>query len=108
GGCAFVLAMRQLALDLSRAERIAPPAAVEGRCGAFAVYAPPGAAAVPYTRRSAAAVSAECPVEIIVGNQRYLMALRSLDDVIYYVGHLMRPDPHARNLRGNGRYARLG
>jgi|GEM_PF-1776489 len=109
GGCAFVLAMRRLAVDLSRSERIAPPAPVEGRCGAFAVYAPPGAAAVPYTRRSAAAVSAECPVEIIVGNQRYLMALRSLDDVIYYVGHLMRPDPNAaRNVRGDERYARLG
>lgn len=112
GGCAFVLAMRQLALDLSRAERIAPPAPVDGRCAAFAVYAAPGLAAAPYTRRPApaASVDPECPVEIVVGNQRYLMALRSLDDVIYYVGHLMRPDPNAprATMRGNERFARLG
>src|SRR5690606_2652675 len=98
GGCAFVLAMRQLALELSRSERIAAPTPAEGRCGPFAVYVAPNSAAAQQPRAAAPARQDDpsCPVEIIVGDQRYLMALRSLDDVIYYVGHLMRPDPNAR------------
>ncbi|MBC7768050.1 MAG: hypothetical protein H7124_04635 [Phycisphaerales bacterium] len=109
GGCAFVLAMRQLALDLSRAERIAAPVAADGRCGPFAVYVAPGSAATQQARRPATQSDPTCPVEIVVGDQRYLMALRSLDDVIYYIGHLMRRDPNASAAAPDEeRRARLG
>jgi len=110
GGCGFVLAMRQLAIELSRAERIAAPPPAEGRCAPFAVYVAPGSAAAQTPRRVAPAVEADptCPVEIVVGDTRYLMALRSLDDIIYYVGHLMRADPNAPDSPDGARYARLG
>lgn len=109
-GCAFVLAMRQLAADVARSERIAAPAAVEGRCAPFAIYVPQGAGApLQASRSTPAQTDTTCPAEVIVNGQRYLMALRSLDDVVYYVGHLMRADPHAaQRARGGERVARLG
>ena len=110
GGCAFVLAMRQLAADLSRSERIAAPPAADGRCAPFAVYVAQGAgAANPSARPTPTQTDANCPVEIVVNGQRYLMALRSLDDVVYYVGHLVRRDPNAAQPAPEGvRAARLG
>lgn len=108
GGCAFVLAMRELAIALSRSERIAAPAPEAGRCGPFAVYVAPGSASqTPRRAAPPAETDPTCPVEILVGETRYLMALRSLDDMIYYVGHLMRRDPNAASPDG-ARYARLG
>lgn len=111
-GCAFVLSMRQLALDLSRAERIAPPATVNGACGPFAVYVAPNSTAAQQAQRRAAPqreTDASCPVEIVVGGTRYLMALRSLDDIVYYVGQLMRRDPNALAPAPEGEMrARLG
>jgi hypothetical protein len=98
GGCAFVIAMRQLAVDLTRAERIAPPARAAGECALFAAYitadgdAAAQRRAIAATRGGATTDAATCPIEIAVGGQRYVMALRSLDDVIYYVGHLVRRD----------------
>ncbi len=108
GGCAFVLAMRDLALELGRSERVAAPAPEAGRCGAFAVYVAPGSATQTARRAATAEVDPTCPVEIVVGGTRYLMALRSLDDIIYYVGHLMRTDPNAPDSPDGARYARLG
>jgi len=109
GGCAFVIAMRQLAVDISRAERIAPPPIEAGACGPFAVYVAPNTAVAPRGRRSTTDVDPTCPVEMVIGGQRYLMVLRSLDDVVYYVGHLMRRDPNAANPAPAGEMrARLG
>lgn len=108
GGCAFVLAMREFALELGRSERIAAPAPEAGRCGAFAVYVAPGSATPSARRAASTEIDPTCPVEIVVGGTRYLMALRSLDDIIYYVGHLMRPDPNASASPDGARYARLG
>jgi hypothetical protein len=111
-GCAFVLAMRQLALDLSRSERIAAPAPPQGACGAFAVYVTPGSAAAQRARAGRQAQQqqqANCPVEIVVGDRRYIMALRSLDDIVYYVGQLVRRDPNATRPAPAGEMrARLG
>ncbi len=110
GGCGFVRAMRQLAIDLSRAERIPAPAPADGRCGPFAMYVAPGTVTPQTPRRPAPAAEVDptCPVEIVVGDTRYLMALRSLDDIIYYVGSLMRRDPNAPASPDGARYARLG
>ena len=111
GGCAFVQAMRQLALDLSNAERVAAPAARAGQCAPFAVYVAPGSDAARRpraTRPAPAPADVSCPVEIVVGDQRYLMALRSLDDIVYYVGHLMRPDASAPPAPAGELRARLG
>ncbi|MGH6950723.1 MAG: hypothetical protein ACREH4_07610 [Vitreimonas sp.] len=109
-GCDFVLAMRELAGGLSRYERLPTPPVAPGECGPIAVYALPGSAtarrASPATPASA---DARCPVEIVVGEQRYLMALRSLDDAVYYVGQLMRRDAQAREPAPEGEMrARLG
>ena len=110
GGCDFVLAMRELAASLSRYERVPGPPLAAGECGPIAVYAPPGSSAAQRTNRQApSAADARCPVEIVVGDQRYLMALRSLDDAVYYVGQLMRRDPQARQQAPEGEMrARLG
>ncbi len=109
-GCEFVLAMRGLASELSRYERVAAPPIDAGACGPFAVYARPGSTQRPLANRPPPAqADPRCPVEIVVGDQRYLMALRSLDDAVYYVGQLMRTDPQAQQRAPEGeRRARLG
>lgn len=110
GGCAFVLAMRELARDLSRSERIAPPPPREGECRTFAAYIAPGAQTPPSQPRRAVGAQDDpsCPVEIVVAGRRYLLALRSLDDVIYHVGALMRSDPNAAHPPAGEQRARLG
>ncbi len=109
-GCDFVTAMRELAGSLSRYERVPNPPLAAGECGPIGVYALPGSPAGQRTNRQAPnAADARCPVEIVVGDQRYLMALRSLDDAVYYVGQLMRRDAQAQHRAPEGEMrARLG
>jgi hypothetical protein len=102
--------MRELAGGLSRYQRLPTPPVAAGECGPIAIYAMTGSAPAPRLARApAGSADALCPVEIVVGDQRYLMALRSLDDAVYYVGQLMRRDAHALDPAPEGELrARLG
>ena len=86
GGCAFVTMARALLSEI-RAETEARDAA-DGApvCGLIAAYAP----AQP-VRRTLPASGQSCPARLILGATTYVLDLRSFDDIVYYVGELMRP-----------------
>jgi len=89
GGCAFVHRIRDLVTAL-RTASLTPRGAIANACYPMASYniaAAPVLIAAP--RRGA---PPPCPVTIVVGATRYTLHLRSLDDVIYYVGELIRAD----------------
>lgn len=89
GGCAFVHRIRDLVTAL-RTATATPRGAIANACYPMASYnvaAAPVLIAAP--RRGA---PPPCPVTIVVGATHYTLHLRSLDDVIYYVGELIRAD----------------
>jgi hypothetical protein len=91
GGCAFVRRVRALREELRNLNAVAPPAQTGGACYPIASYNVRSAPViVPAPRRGAEAPP--CPVTIVVGATRYTLRLRSLDDVVYYVGELLRAD----------------
>lgn len=104
-GCTFVRRARALA-DETRSVRVtAPPAALEpennGPCYPVASYN------VASARRILAAPAAgqtapQCPVVIDIGRTQYTLQLRSLDDVVYYVGELLRVDRSDPNVAPAG------
>jgi hypothetical protein len=84
-GCAFVRELRTF-LDAASGQA----QAVEGEngqtiCGVIAAYAP----ASP-VRRVAPAPGLDCDPAFVAGSTQVRLRLRSLDDMIYYVGELMR------------------
>jgi hypothetical protein len=84
-GCAFVREVRDFlaATDnppIARSSR--PQSAV---CGLVEAYGAPET-----VRRAASEGTPECAPAFVVGQTRMTLRLRSLDDVIYYVGELMR------------------
>jgi hypothetical protein len=96
GGCAFVHRIRDLVTTL-RTATTTPHGAIPNTCYPMATYNLTAAPVlIPPPRHGA---PPPCPVTIVVGATRYTLHLRSLDDVIYYVGELMReddlhPSPH--------------
>jgi hypothetical protein len=84
-GCAFVREVRTF-LAASNApqasDALRPPSAI---CGLVEAYGAPEA-----VRRAAPEGAPECDPVFVIGQTRVTMHLRSLDDVIYYVGELMR------------------
>jgi hypothetical protein len=75
-GCAFVQTVREMLDDIAGlADRSA-----SGPCGLIGVYGAAPEAAAP----------ANCPARIVVADKTYGLALRSLDDMVYYVGELLR------------------
>jgi hypothetical protein len=120
-GCAFVIAMRALITSLSDQDRVPPeppanPAEDALTCAPFAVYVqnneepkskPARAAKADEEESEDEAEPPPCPPAIMHGDVRYTFGLRSLDDMIYYVGELIRLDPAAQATPGEWR-ARLG
>lgn len=94
-GCDFVRAARVFLAHTEAMQRARVDGeAGEGICGLVEAYAPhaPVHAATP-------AQGVQCDPVFVVGGARYSFKLRSLDDIIYYVGELMRLD--STNARPN-------
>jgi hypothetical protein len=86
GGCKYVRAARAFLAEIAvRDEARASPDATPV-CGLVTAYAPtqPVRAAPP-------AAGQFCEPRFVVGAATYVMSLRSFDDIVYYVGELMRP-----------------
>ncbi len=86
GGCKFVRAARAFLTEISTRDeaRAAPDAGPV--CGLVTAYAP----AQP-VRAAPPAPGQQCDPRFVVGAATYVMSLRSFDDIVYYVGELMRP-----------------
>lgn len=89
GGCAFVHRIRDLVTSL-RSATPTPRGAVANACYPLASYNVAEAPVLVAAARDGAPPA--CPLTIVVGDTRYTLHLRSLDDVIYYVGELLRQD----------------
>ncbi|MES1199841.1 MAG: hypothetical protein ABUS57_00115 [Pseudomonadota bacterium] len=86
-GCAFVREARRFAeevSDQSRGRSFDPHGATV--CGLIEAFTP----AQPVHPEAPGAASQHCEPVFIVGRERVTLKLRSLDDMIYYVGELMR------------------
>lgn len=97
GGCAFVRRVREMSLQLKEFPQIAPPPR-SGTCQPVAIYENPATRAQDTRlRRQARALRSgadgQCPIAIVIGAVRYTLNLRSLDDMVYYLGELLRRDP---------------
>jgi hypothetical protein len=85
GGCDYVRAMRALIAAAN-----APQSGLDARrgarvCGMVAAYG-----ARPPVRPVEAAAHADCEPAFVVGGDTYRLKLRSVDDMVYYVGELLR------------------
>jgi hypothetical protein len=84
-GCAFVREVRALLREIERQSETRASADAAPVCGLLAAYA---------TARPARPLpgpeNARCDPRLIVGDTVYALSLRSLDDIVYYVGELMR------------------
>ena len=86
-GCAFVGTVRQF-LDAVSAKTVAAPggSAAKGVCGLIEAYDPPA----PVRALAPSKDDDECAPTFVVGDATYRFDLRSFDDMVYYVGELMR------------------
>ena len=86
GGCKFVRAARAFLAEVATTDeaRASPEGAPV--CGLVTAYAP----AQP-VRRAPPVAGQDCDPRFIIGDATYVMSLRSFDDIVYYVGELMRP-----------------
>ncbi|MEQ1709017.1 MAG: hypothetical protein ABL864_11880 [Terricaulis sp.] len=96
GGCAFVRRVREMSAQLKEFPQTAPVAR-RGTCQPVAIYENPATRAQDERlRRQARAVrpgaDGACPVALMIGATRYTLHLRSLDDMVYYLGELLRRD----------------
>lgn len=83
-GCAFVVEARRLLGDIAqRTPMRARPGAAEV-CGLVEAFDAPS----PVMR---ARDGKDCEPRFVVGSTSYVLSLRSFDDMIFYVGELMRP-----------------
>jgi hypothetical protein len=112
-GCAFVREVRDFLIGVENGEpeRVDDPNG-QPICGLLEAYG-----ATPPVREAAPAHDQQCDPVFVMGATRLTLHLRSLDDIIYYVGELMRAgsmDEHAgiieaqvnvaaAGLRGGGR-----
>jgi len=87
GGCAFVRELRTFLGQVSPHSQISTDARARAICGLVDAYAPssPVRAAPPSEEQ-------RCDPTFVVGDQTYIFRLRSLDDMIYYVGELLRAE----------------
>jgi hypothetical protein len=97
GGCAFVRKVREMSHQLKELPQIAPVAR-SGLCQPAAIYENPASRVQDARlRRQERAVrpapDGQCPVALMIGATRYTLHLRSLDDMVYYLGELLRRDP---------------
>jgi hypothetical protein len=87
GGCEFVRELRAFLSQVSPHSQISTDRRARAVCGLVDAYAPsrPVRAAPPSEDQ-------QCDPTFVVGDQTYSFRLRSLDDMIYYVGELLRAD----------------
>lgn len=112
-GCAFVRTVREFLTRTSEHGRFSGAPNAQQICGLVDVFAPT-IAVRPRTPRE----NERCEPVFIAGGDRYTLRLRSLDDMVYYIGELLRVSstrggPHdaieaqltvrAAGLRGGGR-----
>jgi hypothetical protein len=86
GGCAFVRTARSLLADIRARSEARATADAAPVCGLIAAYDPPAP-----IRPGPAPAGQVCDPRIVVGGATYVLSLRSFDDIVYYVGELMRP-----------------
>lgn len=85
GGCEFVRAMRTFLTRVSPHSQISTDPRARAVCGLVDAYAP----ARP-VRAAAPSEDEQCDPTFVVGADVYTFRLRSLDDMVYYVGELLR------------------
>jgi hypothetical protein len=85
GGCDFVRALRTLLTGTNMPGAISSDEGAQAVCGLVDAYAP----ARP-VRAAAPADNERCEPTFVAGGDVYVFCLRSLDDMIYYVGELLR------------------
>lgn len=86
GGCKYVRLARTFLAEVAvRDEARAGPDAAPV-CGLVTAYAPSQP-----VRPAPPAQGQACEPRFVVGAATYVMSLRSFDDIVYYVGELMRP-----------------
>jgi hypothetical protein len=98
GGCRFVRTARAFLDDISARAPDASAPQGQSVCGLVESY---GAAAP--VRAGASTPGEVCMPRFIVGARTYVMTLRSFDDVVYYVGELMRLSATQSGMRGEMR-----
>ncbi|MBL8551057.1 MAG: hypothetical protein JNJ73_13810 [Hyphomonadaceae bacterium] len=93
-GCAFVREARAMlsAIEAADPERRAGEGA-SVVCGLVGAYSPARA-----VKPAPPADNARCEPRLVVGDATYTLGLRSLDDVVYYIGELLR----AGSMRAEG------
>jgi len=84
-GCDFVRALRGFLSNVSPHGQISTDANARAVCGLVDAYAP----ARP-VRATPPSDDERCEPTFIVGDETYVLRLRSLDEMIYYVGELLR------------------
>lgn len=89
-GCAFVDVARRLLADVAEKTPTSGGPAAPGVCGLVDAYAPPEPVRAIVPERGQ-----NCAPRFIVGNVTYVLTLRSFDDIVYYVGELLREEPGA-------------
>ncbi|MGE0828503.1 MAG: hypothetical protein AB7O04_04030 [Hyphomonadaceae bacterium] len=86
-GCAFVRETRAFLAAIAGAQSAPTSRAADALalCGLVEAYAPAQA-----VRADAPPEGEDCDPQFMAGDVRYVLRLRSLDDIVYYVGELMR------------------
>ncbi|MDX2235493.1 MAG: hypothetical protein NW200_13430 [Hyphomonadaceae bacterium] len=86
GGCKFVRAARAFLGEIAVRDEAPATSDATPVCGLVTAYAP----AQP-VRQASPPPGQTCEPRFVVGAATYVMSLRSFDDIVYYVGELMRP-----------------
>lgn len=83
--CAFEAEARAMLRAVGDRAPATEAADAEGLCGLVAAYTPARAVRAAPPQRGE-----QCPARIVVGDTTYALSLRSFDDIVYFVGELMR------------------
>ena len=85
-GCGYVRAAREFAALIAGREET--PFSPTGKpvCGLIEAYDPPAP-----LRDEQPAAGETCAPVFVIGSTRYQMSLRSFDDIVFFIGDLMRP-----------------
>jgi len=86
GGCKYIRAARAFLAEIATRDEVRATADAAPVCGLVTAYAPPQP-----VRAAPPAQGQDCEPRFVVGAATYVMSLRSFDDIVYYVGELMRP-----------------
>ncbi len=85
GGCEFVRELRDFIGNVTPHSQISTDPSARAICGLVDAYAPSRP-----VRATPPSAQEQCAPTFVVGDDTYVFRLRSLDDMIYYVGELLR------------------